>query len=136
MENYSESIIKDYKYWTLYVHENQSALGRVYIWCKRENALDLPDANEEEQKELFIILKEVVEILAKAFSPDMLNYAFLGNVVHHLHCHVIPRYSKPVEFFGQTFIDKAWGKNYKTDHDFVTSPELLEAVKNKIVENL
>jgi diadenosine tetraphosphate (Ap4A) HIT family hydrolase len=111
-------------------------LGRTYVWCKRDNALDLPDATEEEQEELFDILREVASVLNKAFKPDMLNYAFLGNVTHHLHGHILPRYAKPVEFNGQTFVDKNWGHNYRTDPDFVTTPELLEAVKNRIKENL
>jgi diadenosine tetraphosphate (Ap4A) HIT family hydrolase len=64
----------------------------------------------------------------------MLNYAFLGNVTHHLHGHIIPRYSRPVEFQGLTFEDKRWGNNYQTDHSFVTPPEVLEAVIRKFKE--
>ena len=136
MKDYSKNLIKDYKYWGVYIHENQGALGRVYVWCKRENALDLPDATEEEQKELVIILREVEKVLIKVFKPDMLNYPFLGNITHHLHGHIVPRYAKPVEFNGQIFVDKNWGRNYKTDPDFITHPELLDAVKKKIKENL
>jgi len=136
MEDYSKDLIKDYKYWGVYIHKNQGILGRIYVWCKKEDALELPDATEEEQKELFKILKEMEIVLIKTFKPDMINYAFLGNATHHLHGHILPRYSKPVEFNGQTFIDKNWGHNYKTDHSFITTPELLEAVKGRIKENL
>jgi diadenosine tetraphosphate (Ap4A) HIT family hydrolase len=136
MKDYSKDLIEDYKYWGVYIHENQGALGRVYVWCKRENALDLPDATDEEQKELFEILREWETILTKAFKPDMFNYAFLGNATHHLHGHIVPRYTKPIEFNGRTFIDKNWGHNYKTDHNFVTPTELLETIKKKIKENL
>ncbi|MFA6552283.1 MAG: HIT domain-containing protein [Candidatus Paceibacterota bacterium] len=136
MQDYSKNLIKDYNYWSVYLHKNQGILGRVYVWCKRKDALDLPDATEEEQKELFSILKEMERVLTKAFKPDIFNYTFLGNATHHLHCHILPRYSKPVEFNGQVFVDKNWGHNYKTDHSFVTTSELLEAVKNKIKENL
>jgi diadenosine tetraphosphate (Ap4A) HIT family hydrolase len=136
MNDYSKFLIKDYKYWSLQIHSNQSYLGRCIIWCKRENALDLPDATEEEQKELFEILREIENLLTKAFNPDLFNYAFLGNETHHLHCHIIPRYSKPVKFNEQIFVDKEWGHNYKTDYDFVTDKKLLEKVKDKIKENL
>ncbi|TSC69824.1 MAG: hypothetical protein CEO12_705 [Parcubacteria group bacterium Gr01-1014_46] len=136
MADYSKNLIKDYKYWSVYIHENQGILGRTYVWCNREDALDLPDATEEEQKELFLVLQEMEKVLTKTFSPDMFNYAFLGNETHHLHGHILPRYSKPVEFNGQTFIDKNWGHNYKTDPSFITSPELLEAVKKNIKDNL
>jgi diadenosine tetraphosphate (Ap4A) HIT family hydrolase len=96
----------------------------------------LPDATEEEQKELFVILRELEEAITKAFKPDMLNYAFLGNETHHLHGHVIPRYSKQFEFEGVTFVDKNWGHNYQTDKQFTTSPELLEVVIKKLKDNL
>lgn len=135
-KDYSKDLIKDYKYWGWYVHENQGILGRTYVWCKREDALDLPDATPEEREELFDILREVESVLTKTFKPDIFNYAFLGNTTHHLHGHILPRYAKPVQFNNRTFIDKNWGHNYKTDHSFVTSPELLEAVKRKIKENL
>ncbi len=136
MRDYSKDLIKDYKYRGVYIHENQGILGRVYVWCKRENALDLPGATEAEQKELFIILREIEKVLIKAFKPDMFNYSFLGNATHHLHGHILPRYSKPTKFNGMTFEDKLWGHNYKTDPNFITTPELLEAVKGKIKENL
>ena len=136
MSDYSKNLIKDYKYWSVYIHENQGTLGRVYTWCKREDALDLPDATKEEQLELFEILRDMVKVITKVFKPDMFNYAFLGNVTHHLHGHIVPRYAKPLESNGQMFIDKNWGHNYRTDPDFVTSVELLESVKEKIKENL
>jgi diadenosine tetraphosphate (Ap4A) HIT family hydrolase len=136
MEEYSKYLIKDYTYWTVYSHTNQGYLGRCYVWCKREDALDLPDATFEEREELFVILKSLEQVILKVFNPDMLNYAFLGNETHHLHGHIIPRYSKTFKFEGITFTDKNWGHNYKTDKDFVTSTELLNVVMKKLKENL
>lgn len=136
MKDYSGYLIKDYKYWSVQVHSNQSYLGRCIVWCKRENALDLPDATKEEQTELFEILQKIKSALNESFSPNMLNYSFLGNETRHLHGRIIPRYSNPVKFNGLVFTDKNWGHNYKTDSDFVTTKELLEAVKEKIKENL
>jgi diadenosine tetraphosphate (Ap4A) HIT family hydrolase len=136
MEDYSKYEIKDYEYWTVYVHANQGYLGRCYVWCKREDALDLPDATNEEQQELFIILRGLEQAILNVFKADMLNYAFLGNETHHLHGHVIPRYSNPFDFEGVTFVDNNWGHNYNTDKDFTTSPELLQSVMTKLKENL
>ncbi len=136
MEDYSQYKIKDYKYWTVQVHSNQGYLGRCIVWCKREDALDLADATPEEREELFLILKELREALSKSFAPDWFNYTFLGNGTRHLHGHIVPRYATNKEFAGVTFEDKLWGHNYKTNHDFHTSPELLEAVKDTIRENL
>jgi diadenosine tetraphosphate (Ap4A) HIT family hydrolase len=132
----ASTLVKDYTHWTVYVHENQGYLGRCVIWCKRENALDLTNATPAEQKELFIILKDLIRASKKAFNPDWFNYAFLGNGVRHLHCHFIPRYASPRIFIGITFEDKQWGHNYKTDHSFITPPELLDRVRDQLKRTL
>lgn len=106
------------------------------MWCKREDALDLTDATEDEQKELIQILGELRAATQRAFQADWFNYAFLGNGTRHLHCHYVPRYASPREFEGVTFTDELWGHSYKTNHDFQTSPEVLGAVKEKIKAEL
>ncbi|MFA5925400.1 MAG: HIT family protein [Parcubacteria group bacterium] len=132
MENYSKNIIKDFEYWTVLTHSNQSYLGRCVIWCKRENALDMTDATKEEQEELFRILKNLKKAIESAFRPDWMNYAFLGNGTRHLHAHVVPRYSSEKEFEGVSFKDERWGHSYRTDHDFTLPPEILEAIGLRI----
>ena len=133
-DNYEKFLIKDYKYWSVYIHQNQGYLGRCVVWCKREDALDLTEATAEEQKDLFAVLNDLKRALEKTFQPDWLNYAFLGNETRHLHGHFIPRYSKPREFMGINFEDKLWGHNYKTDHSFVTPEEVLKNIQLKIKE--
>lgn len=132
MADYSKRLIKDYPHWSVMVHENQGYLGRCIVWCKREDAFDLADATEDEQKELILILGELREAAKRAFQTDWFNYAFLGNGTRHLHCHFVPRYSSPRTFEGISFTDERWGHNYRTDHNFVTLPELLDAVRDKL----
>ncbi len=132
VNDFSEFLIKEYVYWSVSIAENQSYLGRCVVWCKREDALDLAGATEEEQKELFKILQELRLAVSKAFAPDWFNYAFLGNDTRHLHAHFVPRYAKPNIFMGVAFEDKLYGHNYKTDHAFKISSEILKAVRDKI----
>ena len=135
-EDFSKNLVKGYKHWEIYVHENQGYLGRCVVWCKRENALDLADATPEEQSELFLILRDLREAAQKVFQPDWFNYSFLGNETRHLHGHFIPRYAKPKTFNDIVFEDKLYGHNYKTDHSFQTSLELLLAVRDRYREVL
>lgn len=136
MKDYSIYEIKMYKHWGVFVHENQSYLGRCVIWCNREDALDLADATAEEQAELFVILKELREASENVFKPDWFNYAFLGNEIRHLHGHFIPRYKTDKEFAGITFRDEFWGHNYRTNYDFVTPEPVLQEIKNIMKEEL
>lgn len=131
-EDFSKNLVKGYKYWEIYVHENQGYLGRCVVWCKREDALDLADSTPEEQEELFLVLRDLRQAIKKVFQPDWLNYSFLGNETRHLHGHFIPRYAEPKIFMDIMFEDKFYGHNYKTDHSFKTSAELLAKIKNEL----
>ncbi len=135
-EDFSKNLVKGYKYWEIYVHESQGYLGRCVVWYKRENALDLTDATAEEQTELFLVLHDLREAAKKVFQPDWFNYSFLGNETRHLHGHFIPRYAKPKTFMNVVFDDKLYGHNYKTDHSFKTSLELLLGIRDKYSEVL
>lgn len=131
-EDFSKNLVKRYKYWEIYVHENQGYLGRCVVWCKREDALDLADATPEEQSELFLILHDLREAAKKVFQPDWFNYSFLGNETRHLHGHFLPRYVKPKTFMNVVFEDKLYGHNYNTDHSFITPAALLVEVRDRL----
>lgn len=68
-EDFKKNLVKGYKYWEIYVHENQGYLGRCVVWCKREDAFDLADATPEEQAGLFLILRDLKEAAEKIFNP-------------------------------------------------------------------
>lgn len=130
--NYSEQLIKEYRFWDLQIHSNQGYLGRCVVMCRREDAQDLTEATREEQDELFLILRETKDALTKAFSPDWFNYAFLGNGLPRLHGHIVPRYKNPIVFKGTHFEDKLFGKHYRTDKSFVTPEKVLVEVRDEI----
>ncbi len=135
-ERFKELPIKEYKHWTLYLHKKQRYLGRVYLWAKREDAVDFMDMNEDEKGELFEIGGKVRNVLNELFRPDLFNYAALGNVATHLHLHIIPRYKNSRGFEGIVFEDGKWGKNYAPYNDFEISEEILKKLVNVIKQKL
>jgi len=135
-KDYSQFLIKEYKYWLVNIHENQGYLGRCVVWCKRTDALDLADATKEEQEELLEILKKLRKALRGLFQPNWFNYVFLGNETRHLHGHFIPRYAKPRVLMGISFEDKLYGHNYETDHSFITPEPLLSEIKSLLKKAL
>ena len=134
-KDFSKNLLKSYTYWDVYIHDNQGYIGRCYVWCKRSDALDLTDSTYEEREELFEILKELKESIKRSFNADWFNYSFLGNETRHLHCHLVPRYESNREYMGTHFKDTLYGHNYKTDHTFNTSLELLEGIKEELIKN-
>lgn len=136
MNDYSENIVKKYKYWTIFVHINQWYLWRCVIRCNRENVIDLEDIENEEFKEFIKIIKILKKWIKNIFNPDWFNYSFLWNQDKHLHCHFVPRYKEHKNFFWQVFEDKRWWSNWLVDENFYTSKEILQNIKIEIQNNI
>ena len=134
--DFSKYLIKKYKYWSVYIHQNQSYLGRCYVWCERDDANELTDASDVELKEMKIILIKTKNALTELFKPDWFNYAFLGNETPHLHGHIIPRYAEPREYKGIRFEDKLFGRNYRSDRKFFLLDETLMSIKEEIIKKI
>lgn len=56
------------------------------------DAVELVDLGPPQQAELMREIDRASRLLQKAFKPDKLNVAALGNLVPQLHVHVIARY--------------------------------------------
>ena len=133
--NYEQFNIKDYKYWTIQINENQYYLGRCTIWCKRNNVIDFFDMTNDELKEFFEIAKHLRNTLKRIFNPDLFNYASLCNETRHLHIHVVPRYKNSRMFLGKEFNDERWGMNY-AGKEFKPDNRILFGIRDKIRKEL
>lgn len=129
---YDRFLIKRFKHWRLYQHQNQCYLGRVYVAAERDFIQKI-DMTPEEMHELFRIEALVCPTAKSLFGAEHFNYAWLANEWHHAHEHIIPRYSKRVTFEGEHFIDTRWGQNYApyNKHD-ETSPWLMEKLNDQM----
>ncbi len=127
--------IHDGKFWIVYLHKDQTALGRIYLWYK-ENSEDLLEISFEAIKELYNLGNLIRFSLSKSFNPTMFNYLSLNNATPHLHVHIIPRYSKEIKFFNVEFKDVNFGKSYKRNPLFKISDEVLIKIRDKIKDNL
>lgn len=132
---YERFLIRGFRYWELYLHQNQVYLGRCYLALRREDAEDpFIDCTVPEQGELGDILAfRLIPALERLFQLDKPNYANLRNVWPRCHWHVIPRYAIPRTFAGETFTDERWGHNWSPyDHDRKFSEELLFKIRDAL----
>ena len=53
---------------------------------------EMTDLSESERAHLMDVVFAVESVLREQLRPDKINLASLGNVVPHVHWHVIPRY--------------------------------------------
>jgi diadenosine tetraphosphate (Ap4A) HIT family hydrolase len=66
---------------------------------------EMTDLTYGEREHLMILVFAVEEAIRHVMHPDKINLAALGNMVPHLHWHVIPRYKDDAFFPGS-----AWSK--------------------------
>jgi diadenosine tetraphosphate (Ap4A) HIT family hydrolase len=58
----------------------------------QRHAREMTDLTPDERQQLMRIVLEVESVLRDALAPDKVNLASLGNMVPHVHWHVIPRF--------------------------------------------
>jgi diadenosine tetraphosphate (Ap4A) HIT family hydrolase len=103
--------------WKVFLYRNQKYLGRCVVYLKTraiEDPLELTDAERDELWD--VVLPKLVGALNAAFHPDRINYAHLANRLHHVHWHIVPRYTdqRTYEFAGHGFSDKRGGRIFRT----------------------
>ena len=89
------------------------------IWNR--HVAEMTDLSYGEREHIMTLVFAVEEAVRHVMHPDKVNIAALGNMVPHIHWHVIPRFKDDTFFPGS-----AWSK--KTQE---TSNDVLEARRKK-----
>lgn len=107
---YTEGFLKEYNHWVLEVSYLQHTIGCYIIFAKRPLER-ISQLKSEETTELVNVMGKIESALTKVeqLKPDRFNYLQLGNHLHHLHFHGIPRYKSPRKFNSKEWVDKTWG---------------------------
>lgn len=130
---YEHNLLKRYRYWSLYLHENQSYLGRTYAALHRDGEIDpFSDTTVEEQAEFRHIAGELQEALDVLYQPTRLNYANLRNTWLHCHWHIIPRYDSARRVNGDIFYDDNHGHNYAPAPKNTASKDTIAQIKHDL----
>lgn len=111
MENkYQSGVLKEYMHWILTVSFRQTTLGSYIILAKREMER-ITELSDDELLELRLVMSEIEHVLSvtEGFKPDRFNYLQLGNSLHQLHFHGVPRYAAPRSFAGREWVDHRYG---------------------------
>ncbi len=131
--DWSEYLLKKYKFWEIYLHDDQTYLGRCVIALNRDGNLDpFAETTVDERQEFEVIMADLQKVLKTLYQPDMFNYANLRNVWHHCHWHVIPRYKTTREVLNQEFIDTNWGKNYTPRESLAIDQKVVMKIRDDL----
>lgn len=75
----------------LYLAKNQYVQGYCVLMCHR-HVIEPHELTADERAKFFNDVALVGQALKKAFKADKLNFNLLGNIIPHLHTHILPRY--------------------------------------------
>lgn len=90
------TVVENDKFSVIIVDDaNYPGFCRV-IW--REHVREMSDLSRADRLLLNDAVIEVEQALREVMAPTKINVASLGNVVPHLHWHVIPRYTDDAHF--------------------------------------
>ncbi|MCF0131825.1 MAG: HIT family protein [Pseudobutyrivibrio sp.] len=118
--------ICDLKVSKLYLFKEQSHKGRVIVAYK-DHVSEIVELNEEERAAFFEDVNRAACALHKAFSPAKVNYGAYGDTGHHLHFHLVPKYTDGYEW-GSTFAMNP-KEVFLTDDEYTS---LIEEIKNAL----
>ena len=74
------------------------------IW--NQHVAEMTDLTYGEREHLMALVFAVEEAVRHVMQPDKINIAALGNMVPHIHWHVIPRYKDDAFFPGSAWSNK------------------------------
>jgi diadenosine tetraphosphate (Ap4A) HIT family hydrolase len=95
------------------------------------HAKEMTDLSSAEQTRLFSAVMAVEAVVRAIMAPDKINLASLGNVVPHLHWHVIPRYADD-----KHFPDPIWGQARRDAARRFAAAGLEDALRHALREKL
>lgn len=77
---------------TLYLVRNQTYRGYCVMIFNPRHVIGLEHLSQQEFDAFSADLRRASRAIHAVVRPDLMNYATLGNVIPHLHYHIIPRY--------------------------------------------
>lgn len=105
------------------VGEHQFFRGYCMV-IARQHAREMHDLPIDVQQAVMADVFRAGRAIAQVYKPLKINYASLGNVVEHLHWHVIPRYREEADPTSHPWAEASRFKNHVT-----TPNEALDAAR-------
>ncbi|MGN0908308.1 MAG: HIT family protein [Succinivibrio sp.] len=115
---------------TLYLFRDQKNRGRCVLKFN-DHKTDLSQLDEEEYRLFSNELRLVAGVLTELFHPDKINYAIYGDLVPHLHVHIVPK-RKDGPQWGSPFSDSV-PKKILSDKEY---GDLVSMIREAITRRL
>ena len=132
---YPETLIKEYAHWCVLLRKEQTTLGSLILISKEQKTC-FSDISSDGFAEFRNIVKDIESVLSKLFQYDKINYLMLMMIDPDVHFHVIPRYSKTLEFNNIEFNDYGWSGLPELSQINIIDKESFTKLKERIRNNI
>lgn len=127
-----ETLVCAYRHWQVLVRPQQVTLGALVLVCT-DAARAFSQISGRAFEELAQVTADLDAALARAFTPDKLNYLMLMMVDPDVHFHVLPRYAAARSFAGREFKDGFWPKPVDLTQPVDIEANLTNAVRDALI---
>lgn len=111
----------------LYLNRDQTHKGRCIV-AFQSHKRELFELTEAERSSFMKDVSLAAEAIQKAFQIDKMNYAIYGDLVSHLHFHLVPKYKGDPEW-GEAFVNTPDSKLLLDNKEY---KELIEAISDQL----
>ena len=107
----------------VYLFKEQSHPGRVIV-AHKKHVSEITELTAEERAAYIEDINHVSEAIHKAFNPQKVNYGAYGDTGHHLHFHLVPKYTDEFEWGGVFEMNPK--QKFLSDDEYT---EMIEKIK-------
>ncbi|HZW22351.1 HIT family protein [Noviherbaspirillum sp.] len=124
-----EVIYRDDNYRIVLVDDERYPGFCRVIWNAHQR--EMTDLSTAERAILIAAVWQVEEVVREVMQPDKVNVASLGNVVPHVHWHVVPRYENDAHY-----PNPIWGEVRRTpaSADIARRSALVPRLRERLLE--
>ena len=114
------------KYTRVFLNRDQKHIGRCVVELKNHKT-EYFEMSPEERVDFFDTVSRVSKAIYNAFGAAKINYATFGDLVPHVHMHVVPKYKDGLQW-GSPFDDSV-AKVILSDAEY---SEIIDRIKTEL----
>ena len=135
-------LLYDTEFWSVFLAENQSYFGRCIVILRR-HCPHLGELDPSEWDALRTVVVRLEQVFTRTLGATMFNWTCLMNKAYqaedptpHVHLHLRPRFSKPVDFAGFTFEDSDFSRHYDSKRVAVLPKHITTELVSRLRVNI
>lgn len=122
--------VKELPYATVYLNRDQKHKGRCIVALK-EHKTEYFELTPEQNAGYFSEVALTAQAIQNLYHPNKINYATFGDLVPHVHIHVVPKCEGGLQW-GEAFHDDV-PKSLLADAEYSAMAAELEAEINRLL---